>query len=37
MELLEGSDAFRLQEAALEKGKGICSGHIFPASECFHL
>ena len=36
IELPQGTDAFVLQRAALEKGIGICPGHIFSTSDLYH-
>ena len=36
IELPENKDAFALQQAALEKGIGICPGHIFSTSDFYH-
>jgi DNA-binding transcriptional MocR family regulator len=36
IELPQGTDAFSLQKAALQKGIGICPGHIFSTSDFFH-
>lgn len=36
LELPPGKDAYMLQKAVLNKGIGICPGHIFSASDRFH-
>ena len=36
VELPAGTDAYALQKAALEKGIGICPGHIFSVSDFFN-
>ena len=36
VELPAGTDAYALQKAALEKGIGICPGHIFSASDFYY-
>lgn len=36
IELPENRDAFALQQTVLDKGIGICPGHIFSTSEFYH-